>query len=216
MPRDYKNRPTSGPAKRARKPLPPWAGLAGGFALGLCVAVGAFMEGRYPGTVVSWSTDLVPQPDAGLEAEVAEAQETKRRPRFEFYNLLPEMEVSVADTKRLERRDAPKKPKPKAAPKTEAERAARILAGEDPVKVTDDSGYLVQVGSFKDAADADRLKAELALTGHSAFIQTAMMSDRSKRHRVRLGPYRGYDEARRIGARLIDSGVRPLLVRVDS
>ena len=212
MPRDYKNRPTAGQPKRKRKPVPLWAGALSGFALGLCVAVGAFMEGRYPGTLVSWSGDRVPKPDTGLEAEIAETPEAKRRPRFEFYNLLPEMEVSVADTKRLERRDAPKKP----TPRTESQRAARILAGEDAQPLSQRLAYLLQVGSFKDPADADRLKAELALTGHSAFIQTAMMSDRSKRHRVRLGPYRGVDEARRISARLLDSGVRPLLVRVDS
>lgn len=212
MPRDYKHRPTSGQSKRSRKPIRPWAGMLGGFALGLCVAVGAFIEGRYPGTVVSWSTDRVPEPAVGVEAEIAQEPQTRPRPRFEFYNLLPEMEVSVADTERLERRDAPKKP----PARSEAERAARILAGEDPDEVTDASGYMVQVGSFKDAADADRLKAELALSGHSAFIQTALMSDHSKRHRVRLGPYRGFDEARRISTRLLDNGVRPLLVRVDS
>jgi len=212
MPRDYKHRPTAGKPKRTRKPVPMWAGVLAGLALGLCVAVGAFMEGRYPGTLVSWSGERIPEPDTGLEAEIAEAPEAKRRPIFEFYDLLPEMEVSVADTKRLERRDAPKKP----APRTEAQRAARSLTGQEAQPMSQRLAYLLQVGSFKDPADADRLKAELALTGHSAFIQTAMMSDRSKRHRVRLGPYRGVDEARRISARLLDNGVRPLLVRVDS
>lgn len=212
MPRDYKHRSTARQPKRTRKPVPLWAGALGGFALGLCVAMGAFMEGRYPGTLVSWTGERVPEPDPGLGAEIAATPQAKRRPRFEFYDLLPEMEVSVADTKRLERRDAPKKP----APSTEAQRAARILAGADAQPMSQRLAYLLQVGSFKDPADADRLKAELALTGHSAFIQTAMMSDRSKRHRVRLGPYRGVDEARRMSARLLDNGVRPLLVRVDS
>jgi len=49
--------------------------------------------------------------------------------------------------------------------------------------------YYLQAGAFPRAADADNLKARLALAGLEAQIQTATLPDNSVWHRVRLGPY---------------------------
>ncbi|MEM7407615.1 MAG: SPOR domain-containing protein [Pseudomonadota bacterium] len=249
MPRDYKNRPAARRKKASDGP-PRWAFALGGFALGLCVAVGAYVEGRHPGTFLTIA-DSAPVPDGQMDAaEVADASDGAPRPRFEFYNLLPEMEVSVPVEPRERTRTGPQAPQPqprlRAPALSEAERAARLLAGEDiearhssatdpvvaaeqagaPVTaaepdtaepaVTPGSGYMLQVGSFRELSDADRLKAALALNGHRATIHTARMDDNSERHRVRLGPFPSRDSAKRVSVGLADGGVRPLLIKIDS
>jgi cell division protein FtsN len=72
----------------------------------------------------------------------------------------------------------------------------RILPGEEsqnlrrpaPQTATKEVFYL-QAGAFQKAADADNLKARLALAGLEAQIQTARTDDSTVWHRVRLGPY---------------------------
>lgn len=49
--------------------------------------------------------------------------------------------------------------------------------------------YYLQAGSFQRPADADNLKAQLALAGLEAHIVTANIGDKGVWHRVRLGPF---------------------------
>lgn len=48
--------------------------------------------------------------------------------------------------------------------------------------------YFLQVGSFKSESDADNLKAQLALQGFEAIVQTANIPEKGIWHRVRVGP----------------------------
>lgn len=48
--------------------------------------------------------------------------------------------------------------------------------------------YLLQAGSFNDPADANRLKATLALLGVQSTIQTVSIKSGTW-HRVRIGPF---------------------------
>ena len=52
-----------------------------------------------------------------------------------------------------------------------------------------DSGYQIQVASFKDQADADAFVHELRKRGHQAFRVAAMIPSRGLWHRVRVGPF---------------------------
>jgi cell division septation protein DedD len=53
-----------------------------------------------------------------------------------------------------------------------------------------DSGYQIQVASFKKASDADAFVADLRKRGHRAFRQAAYVPDRGLWHRVRIGPFK--------------------------
>ncbi len=53
-----------------------------------------------------------------------------------------------------------------------------------------DSGFQIQVASFKDQADADQLVEDLRKRGHQAFRQAAYVPDRGLWHRVRIGPFK--------------------------
>lgn len=82
-------------------------------------------------------------------------------------------------------------------------------------KVNDDvSGYVLQVGSFKDFSSADQVKAELALMGIFADIQRVMLNEQDVRHRVRLGPYKSVDEMQDIRRRLEDNQIEFMLLEL--
>lgn len=53
-----------------------------------------------------------------------------------------------------------------------------------------DTGYQIQVASFKEQADADAFAAELRKRGHEAFRVAAMIPGRGLWHRVRVGPFK--------------------------
>jgi DedD protein len=74
-----------------------------------------------------------------------------------------------------------------AAAKTDAE-----LAPEG-----NESGFQLQVASFKDQAEAERAVEDLRKRGHRAFRQAAHVPDRGLWHRVRIGPFKTKLEAQK-------------------
>jgi DedD protein len=60
-----------------------------------------------------------------------------------------------------------------------------------------DGGYQLQVASFKDQNDADKLVEELRRRGHRAFRQASYVPERGLWHRVRIGPFKSRYEAQK-------------------
>ena len=151
------------------------------------------------------------------------------KPKFEFYTLLPEMEVVVPEEELAApppaRKDTPEK---EDAPAKESARAKENASTtEEPVKGTDDSTsrpdtvrepgghYIVQVASFRNVEDADGLRAQLTLLGFEPVVQGVVISGDEKRYRVRLGPYPDRDSLEAARTRLKANGHdKPLVVRV--
>jgi cell division protein FtsN len=166
MPRDYKHSSRKRRASRARAPTRwPWlfGGLAAGFLAGYAVY---FLSTRPDGTkaapeLAQKSAASAPKP----AAKAAEEKDAKEKARFDFYKMLPEMEVKI----------------PKDAP---------VAARADARKPEMDGPYILQVGSFSSYGEADNLKARLALIGVEASIQTVIISNDSTWYRVRVGPYK--------------------------
>ena len=73
--------------------------------------------------------------------------------------------------------------------------------------------YYLQAGAFQNAADADNLKAQLALLGMEAVIQTSNQGDRGIFHRVRVGPFLAMDEVNRTRSLLAQNNIAATLVR---
>ena len=76
--------------------------------------------------------------------------------------------------------------------------------------------YYLQAGAFRNAADADNLKAQLAMLGIEAVIQTAPVADRGVFHRVRVGPFSAMDEINRTRTLLTQNDIPATLVKIDS
>ena len=65
--------------------------------------------------------------------------------------------------------------------------------------------WAVQLGSFENRENAERLAAELLGKGHRAFL-SRVMTDDGQRHRVRLAPQEGRDAAVAMVATLKKAG----------
>jgi cell division protein FtsN len=147
-----------------------------GVVCGLVVATMAWMGGYLP-----VRDDGVTQlPDGHDEPPIAESQEPARSRQYDFFTVLPEIEVVV--------------------PQREIEERAR-----DQVEETPHGPYLIQVGSFRSQGDADGLRAQLTLLGLEADIQTVTVNE-STWHRVRVGPFDSAREADAARRRLQENG----------
>lgn len=109
----------------------------------------------------------VASPPAPPPAGAAPAQQ------FEFYRALPD----------------------KAEGPTKRSVPPAVRPSVQTTKPSDAASYMVQAGSFQSVADAEKLKARLALVGMEASIQSVDLSGKGIWHRVRLGPYRGLNAA---------------------
>ena len=124
--------------------------------------------------------------------------------RFEFYGILegkqPAAPGSAAPAAPVQ--PVPDQPVPGApgAPAVEAKPAPGEI-------------FFLQVGAFQKAADADNLKAKLALSGLEASVQEVSVPDKGTMHRVRVGPFRDPDEMNRARALLSQSGVQGAVIK---
>lgn len=109
--------------------------------------------------------------------------EPEPAPTYDFYKVLP------ADTPA-----APLDPVPSPPP---------------PAK----SNYYLQAGAFQHADDADNLKAQLALLGVEAQIQTSVVADKGVMHRVRIGPFAAMDAVNSTRALLTQNNIDADLVK---
>jgi cell division protein FtsN len=171
-----------------------------GFALGLAVAIGVYLRvpsgtrTAEPAAAAVQPTATRSTPAAAQRATESAAQGTSAAEnRFEFYEILPQFEVVIPDDEGAATPTA--RPRPAAAPAP--------------------GSFLVQAGSFSAAADADRLKASLALLGFESHVQRVTIED-DVFNRVRIGPIGDLDAAKRIQRRLRDAGIDPLLMKVPN
>ena len=111
----------------------------------------------------------------------------QEKPRFEFYKILP----------------GSQEPVPQAEPKPAV--AAPKPAGD---------ALFLQAGSFQNPADADNLKARLALMGVEASVQQVTLPEKGVMHRVRIGPYANPDEMAKARTLLAQNGIQASVVRV--
>lgn len=72
----------------------------------------------------------------------------------------------------------------------------------------------LQAGAFQKNADAENLKARLAMLGFEASILPVEVPDKGTMHRVRIGPYASTDEMNRARSQLGQNGIPATVVRV--
>ncbi len=179
--------------------------LLAGLAIGLALAAGYLMFGDRKKLDA-----LLPQPNPAAEAprvardrqpvaQEPEAPARPAKPTYDFYTVLPQKEVELPGQSAQAARPAP----PPAGPTATTNGATPPPAA---------SGRQLQAGAFSNAADAEALRARLALLGQSARIESVQAEGRTL-HRVRLGPFA--DEAALENARrqLAEAGISATPVR---
>ncbi len=126
-----------------------------------------------------------------------ENKPAEQKTPFSFYTVLPAIEVVVPTPAP----DSPPTPQSKTVDKTTDSNSS--------------STYMLQAGSYKNRADADRLKAKLAFQGLVAAIQKISIQDRGDFYRVRLGPYTSYDEMVSADQKIGQQGIKSLRLKIS-
>ncbi|NIR61008.1 MAG: SPOR domain-containing protein [Gammaproteobacteria bacterium] len=190
MARDYKHS-----RRRRGSSLPGWAWLLTGLAIGLFVAFLVYLKERVPPQALP---ELAGETGKATRRDTREVDKADQdavpgppRPKFDFYTILPEMEVVVPDSDVSD----PRSPAGEATP--------------EPSET-----YVLQAGSFKHYKEADRMKANLALLGIEADIQTVTINDGETWHRVRIGPFTERSSLQEVRARLRENDIEALLLKV--
>ena len=132
-----------------------------------------------------------PDPHRVVRAEAEAASATgKAAEKYDFYQMLPNFEVVVPEKDKDVKRDLPS--------------AAKI---ERP------GIYVLQAGTYRKEADANRVRAQLALQGIEAKVQRVAV-DADVWHRVRIGPISNLDELNKLRRQLQAADVDALVIRI--
>ena len=158
------------------------------------------VAGGVVGAMVWAFTHQGPRTPVPVDAPKPEARETpppedagaegSGPQHYDFYSMLPNFEVVVPEKDKDVKRDLPA--------------AAKI---ERP------GVYVLQAGSYRNEADADRVRAQLHLQGVEAKVQRVAV-DADVWHRVRIGPISNLDELNKVRRQLQAAEVDALVIRV--
>lgn len=83
-----------------------------------------------------------------------------------------------------------------------------------PAAETAGNRLFLQAGAFQQAADAENLKARLAMQGFEATILAGDVPGKGTMHRVRIGPYENAEAMNRARGQLSQNGIPATVVRV--
>ena len=183
----------------SRPAVPAWIWLGVGVVLGLVVAM--LFLGSDWAPMLRKKTGPQPNPEAVAPREtdppLVEAKE-KPRKNYDFYSVLPEMEVVIPDAE--------------ISAKARAE--AQLPASTTTPAVSANSRYLLQAGSYPSAKAADEVKAKLAILGFVAQVTPVTINGKTW-NRVRLGPYASASELEVAKAALSDNGFNAIALKEE-
>lgn len=162
-------------------------GLAAGLSLSLFVLIWQNYRQKHPVTV---ATDI-PKPEPRADKPGAAVDPEEGAMTYDFYDRLPKFEVVVP----------------------EKDREVAADRGGTPATIERPGVYVLQAGSYRQQAEADRIRAQLKLQGIDANVQRVSV-DEDVWHRVRIGPITDLAELNRLRARLRAADLDALVIRV--
>ena len=179
---------------RKKQEYPGWAWGVWGLAIGLSVAAAIWISDRRVQAVQQVEVRNPASLESALDdngelASVVAAEAESKEPRFKFYDMLPKFEVIIP------------------------EEDPEVIQDVEPKAVEIPGIYVLQAGSFTAYADADRRRAQLALTGIESSIQKVAI-DAKTYHRVRIGPTTDLDELNMQRSRLRAAKIDALIIRL--
>ncbi|SFW67463.1 MULTISPECIES: SPOR domain-containing protein [Luteibacter] len=169
--------------------------------------------------------------------------EKPKKPSYDFYSVLSEKEVRIPDAeiraqasaeaqqKQQQQQAAQQQAQAQQAavaqqqaqanaaaanlPKATTQTVTAVPAQPAPAAASAGSGYLLQVGAFPSASDAEALKAKLALQGFVANVQSVKVGAQTY-NRVRLGPFKSATELESTKQRLQSAGISAIALKEGS
>ncbi len=186
IPRDRK------PKRRDSGRFSGWLGAGAGLAVGLAIAGYVYVKDRRSDAPAAHASKADKKKAYGSAADTdsGDASATDEPAKaYDFYDMLPKFEVVVPEKDKDVRPDV------------------------RPVPETRRGTYVLQAGSYKNFADADRVRAQLALQGIESKVQKVSV-DNDTWHRIRIGPISKLDELNRLRQILRKADVDVLVIRV--
>jgi cell division protein FtsN len=192
---------------------PAWVWLGIGILLGLAISATVLIK--------DWAPMLrkknLPQPNAEAtapkESEQAVADEAGKKPAppkktYDFYSVLPEMEVVIPDAE-LSAKARAEQQRQQAA-MAQAQNPSATPATPTPVTPADaNARYVLLAGSYADSKSADEAKAKLAMLGIIAKVQSISINGKTW-NRVMVGPYANASDTETAQKTLADAGVKAI------
>lgn len=188
MARDYKHTRNT-----ASGSVSAWGGFTIGLLLGLVVATAIYIYDRRPGANINTNgAPLSNEKQASASsAPTPDSASGESGNEFDFYDVLPKLEVEVA-------RDSGKK-----ATNNSSAAGAIDVPGS----------YVLQVGSYRNFVDADRVRAKLAIQGVESNIQKVSI-DNDVWHRVRIGPINNLSKLEDTRRKLREAQIDALVIKL--
>ncbi|WP_051221362.1 SPOR domain-containing protein [Neptunomonas japonica] len=140
--------------------------------------------------VVATKPTVIKKPASGPKVveKSVEAKTVPKQNKYEFYELLPKDEITPAAVKEY-----------KSTP-----RSAKL-----------DKTYVLQAGSFRNAADAEKMRAQLLLSGLKNVHTNPSNGANGLWYRVRIGPFDNRSVMNKAHDKLARLNINALTIRVD-
>jgi cell division protein FtsN len=164
-----------------------------GALVGIVVAGGAtvfIMSNRQNAAAHEKTEAPRPDPHRKAPADPDTTATAAAGEKYDFYEMLPNFEVVVPEKDKEVKRDLPAT-----------------------AKVERPGVYVLQAGSYRNEADADRVRAQLSKEGIDAKVQRVAV-DADVWHRVRIGPITKLDDLNKLRKQLQAADVDALVIRV--
>jgi cell division protein FtsN len=185
-------RPKTQARRHGERHTPGWVWLLAGLLLGLGIAVVVLVRDGID------ASKLLPRPNPAAstppEPEIPVAQKgqpAEKKPKYDFYTVLPGREVVIPD----------------------AELSARAKAEPAQPTTPPAERLLLQAGAFSDARRAEEIKAAIAFTGLFARVEPTTAASGQTVHRVMLGPFGSLRELDDAKSTLASNGVQAIAIR---
>lgn len=225
MPRDYKNSLTRA-GRNGGSGKTVLTGVVIGLLLGIVAALAiALFLNRSPSPFMNRMEQPALKKPAEATLKPFESQpppafrgsaKADAKPRFDFYEILPaDKEPARPGGNNVAREKSPVAEPPGAA----TDKGPVAIAAPTPggaAKVTSGVAWYLQAGAFRKAAEADNLKARLALMGLQASVSPAQIANVGTMHRVRVGPYQSADELKVVKSQLAKNGIVASVVKMSA
>ena len=188
--------------------IPGWGLFLAGVVVGLIVMGIIAHKGLIPSLRRTDQPQANPNAVAaqGSSPGIASSSASSSASQFDFYKVLPEKEVVIPNAE-LSAMAKAEQQKAAAAnnTSTSAPASATATAGTNSTSASS-GGYVLQVGAFPKASDADAMKAKLALQGFTAHVQ-AVTLDGQVWNRVRIGPFASATKLQEVQKQLASAGI---------
>lgn len=194
----------------AKEQKPAWVYLLAGLIIGLFVAFLVFL-GQQEGTTINFKTAAEETANKHNSKDTREVrtdnQEAPSGPELSFYDMLPELEVSVSPDLDVNIGSKPRQSTPAPKPVEKPTATPTDIGGEL---------YYLQVGAFSKFQGADKQKVELLLSNWPAKVQQVRKSSGTSIYRVFVGPYRDGTELSKAEKGLKKQGLKPVRHKANS